>query len=536
MTCHNESQDYLLNTFDLKPTHDNTYKIPKIMSEFIERVSNDQWKTVLVIGSSGSGKSMFLKHIGKLFSIPIFNDETLVTNCLEDTISIDEFTSNLDRTSAKIFAKRFLNKLHTRVILASPHRDTVSFYKYDIIVDLDNDSFYETLSHIVKSPGQKISKKIPTKKIIKLITSNFNIGLVIGNSNIYHNECINIIKNYDYITLVRDWKKRDCVINQIDNDISKASNKLMLSGLTSIPTWLQTPDTLSTGQEFRALIAKNIKSNMLILHFGNHLDLLTSWGTARSIHKLIRETGCTRVIISTYLTGIEKWLHPDWIIDYNTSFSGKYTERKRHTVAVYEKLPKRCQMGKLDDIVLLIHARKVTDKSVWDRYKNHHYLSSKISTSATFYEFYFGDVPVAFIAYNHSVFAKRYFPKADNVYKEHRVVTLYRGLGIGPAISTWMGAKLKSQNIVYMGFTRHPVFGGWKDKDVKNWKPNTTNHKKRLKNQMTISTSNKNMEKIYIYSYSHTYIGKKIKKTTQSKYTSKQLCSGEAFLNALSGY
>jgi GNAT superfamily N-acetyltransferase len=146
-------------------------------------------------------------------------------------------------------------------------------------------------------------------------------------------------------------------------------------------------------------------------------------------------------------------------------------------------------------------------ESVWNIFKNHHYLTSNLNKSSRCFLACWNKVPVGFYA----VLA---MPSGTlkNAWRGHRLVVLsdYQGLGIGNRLSEWVANKLISEGKRFFAKTANIKLGEYRNKSS-NWKKTSKNKKTRknseLKNNYNNLINNNIFEKRVCYS--HEYIGEK---------------------------
>jgi GNAT superfamily N-acetyltransferase len=94
-----------------------------------------------------------------------------------------------------------------------------------------------------------------------------------------------------------------------------------------------------------------------------------------------------------------------------------------------------------------------TDRSAWQRFKPHHYLSASLHPAAACYVALVLDQPAAFTAVLP-------FPHPTHSgYREHRTVCLpdFQGVGIGNAMSEFVASIYRAIGKPYTSTTSHPA-------------------------------------------------------------------------------
>jgi hypothetical protein len=151
-----------------------------------------------------------------------------------------------------------------------------------------------------------------------------------------------------------------------------------------------------------------------------------------AIQKTVRNLNQKFIAVSCHYD-IAEWLEPDWIYEpaTNTFQSGRLLQRPKINLEV----------------------RRV-DSSAWQLFRKHHYLDHDLNKAAKCFCAFWESVPVAFAAVLHFP-----HPSASNIKREHRMVTLpdYQGVGIGNALSAYIGSMCKGLNMQYRSITSHPA-------------------------------------------------------------------------------
>lgn len=93
-------------------------------------------------------------------------------------------------------------------------------------------------------------------------------------------------------------------------------------------------------------------------------------------------------------------------------------------------------------------------RSAWQLFRKHHYLNTSISDASVCFCAFWNDVPVAFTAVLH-------FPHSTSktIKREHRTVCLpdYQGVGIGNAMSAYIGSVCRGIEMRFQSQTSHPA-------------------------------------------------------------------------------
>jgi GNAT superfamily N-acetyltransferase len=237
----------------------------------------------------------------------------------------------------------------------------------------------------------------------------------------------------------------------------KGEELLIACGLRSIPTWKRPFSTLSNGERHRAEIALGIDSGFNVIdEFTSVVDRVTAKSLSVALSKYYRRSTLDRLVVATCHKDILEWLQPDHIYDTD----------------LREWLP-RGSLRQRPKIKLNISPCE--PKKVWEIFRKHHYLNSKMNKSCNAFVATHEGEAVAMtsvIAYPNGNF--------KNAWREHRTVVLpeWQGLGIGNKLSDTIAKHIVSSGCRFFSKTSHPAMGEHRNKSP-NWKATSKNGKKR---------------------------------------------------------
>lgn len=276
------------------------------------------------------------------------------------------------------------------------------------------------------------------------------------------------------------WDNNKSIASHFDS-AEDASERLAAAGLMSIPEWVKPYDVLSTGQKFRADLARSIKNNAVIDEFTSVVDRNVAKSASVAMSRYIKKNDVRNVVVATCHRDVLEFLQPDWVIDTD---KGAWTVSKE-----WQRRPK------LD---LTIHPAHY---SIWSYFASYHYLSDNLNRASHNYVAIWNDKLVGF---NSVITAPSGTYK--NAYRGHRLVVHpdYQGFGFGPKISEAIAQHYIDNGKRYFAKTSHPRLGGYRDSSPL-WKPTSKNHMKRK------DSGNHDRWKINTdrWSFSHEYIGVK---------------------------
>lgn len=177
------------------------------------------------------------------------------------------------------------------------------------------------------------------------------------------------------------WPRRRPIIDAIApkapfDDVTAA---LAAVGLGSVPTWLRPYEVLSTGERFRADLARIVAdrpARVVVDEFTSVVDRQIAKVGALAFGKAWKRGTGQAVLLSCHYDIVD-WLQPDWTYDTSTgTFSGRGLRRRPPIeLDIFE-----------------------TDWRFWPLFEPHHYLKLPLMIAATNYVAFVGDQPVAHVA------------------------------------------------------------------------------------------------------------------------------------------
>jgi ABC-type lipoprotein export system ATPase subunit len=316
---------------------------------------------------------------------------------------------------------------------------------------------------------------------------DWNIIVVFGGSG---SGKTSILRNIGEIK-IPNFKSGIALISNFDwLDPKDATHLLTSVGLSSVPTWLRPFETLSNGEQYRAIIAYLIskaKENEIILidEFTSVVNRDVAKSMSFAIQKYIRRNN-KKVIFASCHYDIFEWLMPDYVLSPEKGGALEKGEWLRQ--------------GK-PSIELSVHRCK---PKVWDLFKKHHYLTEDVNEAYIFLLFELNNKPIAINVMGIQVGKTDCFRS----YRESRIVVLpdYQGMGIGSKISEFCAGISKFSKSNYYTKTSNPALGEYRNKNI-NWIGTGHNGKIRTDQVNQDNKYNKLRKSIH---YCHKYIGNPI--------------------------
>lgn len=236
---------------------------------------------------------------------------------------------------------------------------------------------------------------------------------------------------------VIDWPSDESIVDGFPDDMEvvEITEALSKVGFSSPPNWLQPYHTLSTGQQFRAdmarLLAEPTESIRVVDEFTSTVDRQVAKSISTAVAKYAREREQQFVAVSPHYDILD-WLEPDWVVDLETE-------------EVVQDPPFR--KPEIEIEIEPVH------RKAWKIFREHHYLDHSISKAAHCYVGYWGDKAVTFVGVLHHP-----HPQTDVMKRVTRIVTLpaYQGLGIGMSVLNTIGQHYRKGGFRYIIQTSHP--------------------------------------------------------------------------------
>jgi GNAT superfamily N-acetyltransferase len=253
-----------------------------------------------------------------------------------------------------------------------------------------------------------------------------------------------------------DWPAEAALVDAFPAELGGAEITAALSsvGFSSPPHWLKRYAHLSNGQKFRCELARVMLENagtVVFDEFTSVVDRDAAKVSSAAVAKALRRRKSPRLVALSCHYDIVDWLDPDWVYDVA---SGEFTRRL---------------LRRRPPIELQIHAVKHT---AWKAFSGHHYLSASASKAGSFFVATWNDKPVAITSYVNLVHSI-----VKNTKREHRTVVLpdFQGVGIGNALSEWLGEYVTANGYRFRSVTSHPAMIRHREKSPK-WKLTRIGH------------------------------------------------------------
>tara|TARA_R110002096_G_scaffold12207_3_gene44302 strand:+ start:328 stop:1419 length:1092 start_codon:yes stop_codon:yes gene_type:complete len=315
-----------------------------------------------------------------------------------------------------------------------------------------------------------------TPPAFTLPDNDFSIGLIVGPSGSGKSTLLANIGSAQRVS----WQRQKAIVSQFGSSVD-AQERLAAVGLNSVPSWFKPFHVLSTGEKFRADLARRLGDFAVVDEFTSVVDRTVAKSCSNAVQRYIHKKGLKGVVFSSCHYDIVPWLQPCWVFDTAT---GGFLPR-----------------GSLQRPKIKI-TLEPCGVSAWSMFSRHHYLTEKINKAAWCWVALWGEEVVGFTS--SLAFPCGTIKKAT---RGHRTVILpdFQGLGLGVRISDAMAALMTAKGYRQFSKTTHPRLGEYRNKSPL-WRPTSKNMKAR-KGLGPHQNGGQRWKGRGVFSYSHEYIG-----------------------------
>ena len=272
--------------------------------------------------------------------------------------------------------------------------------------------------------------------LLPLEEREWSIGLIVGPSGAGKSSLAEelwpgqVIRGFE-------WPEDEALIDGFPKDlgIREVTGALTSVGLGSPPAWMRPYRTLSTGEAFRATIARALteKRDLLVVdEFTSVVDRQVAQVSSHAVAKAVRKAKRQMIAVTCHYD-VEDWLQPDWRYD---AAAGEFQWRHIQRHPGIELEVRECS------------------RALWPMFAPYHYLSDRLHQRAYCSAAYVDGRPVAFNAYLDFP-----HPHTRNIKMAHRLVVLpdWQGLGISGILADFWGQRLWDEGNRYHFVVAHPA-------------------------------------------------------------------------------
>ena len=309
----------------------------------------------------------------------------------------------------------------------------------------------------------------------------WGIGLIVGPSG--SGKSVLLDSCYG-LTDQQPWEENKAVASHFAS-AEDAVTMLSGVGLNTVPSWCKPFHALSTGEQFRASVARNIGTDTAFDEFTSVVDRNVAKSVAAAVRRLVDSRGMTGVVLATCHYDITEFLNPDWMFNTATGqfCSGRSLRRPEISVTLTP-----CSAQE------------------WATFAPHHYLTGSLNRSSHCWLATWNGVVVGFssaIAYPSGTIKEK-------SWREHRTVVLpdFQGMGIGVRLSDAVAGYYKALGCRFFSKTSHPRMGQYREHSPL-WKPTSKNRRDRQDYGIKRNTKESGYSHLHQHRtcWSHEYIG-----------------------------
>lgn len=271
------------------------------------------------------------------------------------------------------------------------------------------------------------------------LPADWNVGVIVGPSGSGKTTVANALFG-NALVAGWPWPQDKSILDgfPVAMGIKDITGLLSSVGFSSPPAWVRPFKALSNGQQFRVNLARALAEMpdlAVIDEFTSVVDRTVARIGSAAVAKTVRRRGGKFIAVTCHYDVLD-WLEPDWVFEphtgkFQTGNASRGSLRRRPAIDL--------------DIVR-------ADRSAWELFKPHHYLSGELHRAARCFVALLEGQPAAFTAVLQ-------FPHADRPgWREHRTVCLpdFQGVGIGNALSEFIASLFRATGKPYFSSTSHP--------------------------------------------------------------------------------
>lgn len=289
------------------------------------------------------------------------------------------------------------------------------------------------LSGMFDAPiAEKLSHR--WKGALPIDERDWNIGLIVGPSGAGKSSVARqLFGEHEPFT----WTAPS-IIDDFDatlsiDEITKACSAV---GFNSIPSWAKPYAVLSTGEQFRATVARHLLETpdpIVVDEFTSVVDRQVAQIGSHAVQKIIRKNRRRFVAVTCHYDVID-WLQPDWMLEPATMTFQWRSPQRRPDLDI--------------EIARVTHA-------AWSLFAPFHYLTNELHKGANCFCLFVNGVPAVFCGVLHRPHAI-----TDNIKGVSRVVTLpdYQGLGLAFVLLEKLGGAYRGIGYRFRNYPAHPAF------------------------------------------------------------------------------
>lgn len=152
----------------------------------------------------------------------------------------------------------------------------------------------------------------------EVLNLDVNIIQIVGPSGAGKSTLLKAFENAGWHFPQKSYDNSKAIISNFSENPNKGKAALTAVGLSSIPKWCRPRKVLSTGEGFRADLALNLESKVMIDEYTSVVNRECAMSASNSVQKYIRRNRLKNVVFCGCHYDIIPMLKPDILIDLNT--------------------------------------------------------------------------------------------------------------------------------------------------------------------------------------------------------------------------
>lgn len=162
------------------------------------------------------------------------------------------------------------------------------------------------------------SKVYPFEIPNEILNLDVNIIQIVGPSGSGKSTLLKAFEKAGWHFPNKTYAKSKAIISNFPDNPKKGKARLTAVGLSSIPKWCRPRNVLSTGEGFRADLALNLESKVMIDEYTSVVNRECAMSASHSVQKYIRKNNLKNIIFCGCHYDIIPMLKPDILVDLNT--------------------------------------------------------------------------------------------------------------------------------------------------------------------------------------------------------------------------
>lgn len=145
------------------------------------------------------------------------------------------------------------------------------------------------------------------------LPTDWQMGLIVGASGTGKSTLLEDFGTQPHI----EWKA-NCSIASHFSSAAEARDRFFAVGLNSVPTWRKPYTVLSTGEKFRADLARSIGNNAIVDEYTSVVSRAVAKSASVALRRWVSQSQIKSMVLASCHSDVLEWLSPDWVVDTDT--------------------------------------------------------------------------------------------------------------------------------------------------------------------------------------------------------------------------